>query len=470
MKPLTVSDIPPSDQKKPGALKQFMIFLHRNIKTKITNIQYLVITLSEAPLLAVICALLTRYAPPEGYTIMNNKNLVSYFFMAVIVATFTGMSGSAEEIRSMLLTTFPAFPDRNDIDIFAQLKPAKEVGGDLYDYYIRDEKLFFCVGDVSGKGIPASLIMVVTQALFRTAVAHQSNPGKIISGINDISCREGDSSMFTTLFVGVLDLPTGRLRYSNAAHNGPILINNSEITSLPCDPNIPVGLDSWKFTTQEVIISPQTTIFLYTDGLTEAENLSHEQFEEERIFEVARQTEGQPQILIEKMTKAVEQFVGNAEQSDDLTMLAIMYTKQSEQDARLQRSITLINDVEQVPELTAFVEEVCEELNFDMDTTMSLNLAIEEAVVNVMEYAYPADTKGEIKIEALANSVRLKFVISDWGKPFDPTSMEEVDTTLSVEERPIGGLGIHLVRQIMDSLNYERIDGKNVLTLRKKLV
>lgn len=98
MKPLTVSDIPPSDQKKPGALKQFMIFLHRNIKTKITNIQYLVITLSEAPLLAIICALLTRYAPPEGYTIMNNKNLVSYFFMAVIVATFTGMSGSAEEI------------------------------------------------------------------------------------------------------------------------------------------------------------------------------------------------------------------------------------------------------------------------------------------------------------------------------------------------------------------------------------
>ena len=98
MKPLAVSDIPPSDQKKPGALKQFMIFLHRNIKTKITNIQYLVITLSEAPLLAVICALLTRYAPPEGYTIMNNKNLVSYFFMAVIVATFTGMSGSAEEI------------------------------------------------------------------------------------------------------------------------------------------------------------------------------------------------------------------------------------------------------------------------------------------------------------------------------------------------------------------------------------
>jgi sigma-B regulation protein RsbU (phosphoserine phosphatase) len=120
--------------------------------------------------------------------------------------------------------------------------------------------------------------------------------------------------------------------------------------------------------------------------------------------------------------------------------------------------------------LAAFVEEVCEELDFDMEVTMNMNLAIEEAVVNVMDYAYPADKKGEIKIEAKANSVRLKFIISDWGIPFDPTSKEEVDTTLSVEERPIGGLGIHLVRHIMDSINYERIEGKNVLTLRKKLV
>ena len=135
-----------------------------------------------------------------------------------------------------------------------------------------------------------------------------------------------------------------------------------------------------------------------------------------------------------------------------------------------KRNLILPNDVQEVPKLAAFVDEVCEAAGMDMSTTMQMNLAIEEAVVNVMEYAYPADTKGEIKIEALANSVRLKFVISDWGKPFDPTSMEEVDTTLSVEERPIGGLGIHLVRQIMDSLNYERIDGKNVLTLRKKLV
>ena len=372
---------------------------------------------------------------------------------------------------SMVPKKFPAFPDRTDIDIFAQLTPAREVGGDLYDFYVRDEKLFFCIGDVSGKGVPAALIMAVTQALFRTGVIHESNPAKIVGGINDIASGDDDSSMFATFFVGVLDLPTGRLRYSNAGHNNPILIDGSDIEVLPCDPNVPVGiLKNWKYTTQEVVIAPQTTIFLYTDGLTEAENDILEQFEEERIYEVARQTGGQPQVLIEKMTAAVDQFVGNAEQSDDLTMLAIMYTKLQEQDARLQRSITLTNDIEQIPLLAEFVEEVCEALDFDMDVTMNMNLAIEEAVVNVMDYAYPADTKGEIKVEAKVNSVRLKFVISDWGMPFDPTSKEEVDTTLSVEERPIGGLGIHLVRQIMDSINYERIDGKNVLTLRKKLV
>ena len=136
----------------------------------------------------------------------------------------------------------------------------------------------------------------------------------------------------------------------------------------------------------------------------------------------------------------------------------------------LQRSITLPNDIEEVPQLAAFVDEVCETVGFDMSTTMSLNLALEEAVVNVMSYAYPAGTTGNVNIEAIANDKRLKFIISDWGTAFDPTAEKEVDTTLSAEDRPIGGLGIHLVRHIMDSINYERIDGMNVLTLRKKLV
>ena len=371
---------------------------------------------------------------------------------------------------AMLPKVFPPFPDRTDIDVYAQQNPAKEVGGDLYDFYIRDEKLFFCIGDVSGKGVPASLVMSVTMALFRNVSAHEAMPDRIVSNINDTLTQNNDSDMFVTLFIGVLDLPTGRLRYTNAGHDAPLLLDaeNVRIGYLPVDSNLPVGvIPNWKYTSQEAIIDPQTVIFLYTDGLTEAEDSEHRQFGEERIFNTAKSTT--PHQLIDIMTTAVHDFVVNAEQSDDLTMMAIRYTKK-QLDVRMQRSITLTNNIDEVPKLAEFVDIVCEAVGFDMSTTMSLNLAMEEAVVNVMNYAYPAGTTGIVNITAEANDERLKFVISDSGKPFDPTTKSEVDTTLSAEDRPIGGLGIHLVRQIMDSINYERTDGKNVLTLRKKLV
>lgn len=371
---------------------------------------------------------------------------------------------------SMLPKTFPPFPDRNDIEIYGKQKPAKEVGGDLYDFYIRDEKLFFCIGDVSGKGVPASLVMAVTRTLFRTISFKEALPERIMFGINNAMADNNESNMFVTLFLGVLDLPTGRLRYSNAGHNAPMLIGQT-IGLLPCAANVPLGVQTdWKFSQQETTIDLNTCIFLYTDGLTEAENAANEQFMEERMIEVAKGMSHEPQQMIEQMFNAVHQFVGNAEQSDDLTMLAIQYTKPLEKDMKLQRSITLPNDIEKVPVLAEFVDEVCEIVGFDMSTTMGINLALEEAVVNVMSYAYQPGTMGNVYIEAIANETRLKFIISDWGTPFDPTAEKEVDTTLSAEERPIGGLGIHLVRQIMDSINYERIDGMNVLTLRKKLV
>ena len=385
------------------------------------------------------------------------------------------MEGELQTARSiqmsMLPKTFPPYPDRDDIDIYGQLVPAKEVGGDLFDFYIRDEKLFFCIGDVSGKGVPASLLMAVTRSLFRTVSAHESQPARIMTTINESIAEDNDSNMFITLFIGVLDLPTGRLRYSNAGHDAPLLIGKANTGKLPCDPNLPIGIEAnWKFTTQEAVIDPETIIFLFTDGLTEAENIYYDQFQEERIIETIRLSEHTPQQLIQSMTEAVRQFTDQAEQNDDQTMLAIQYTKEQDKNARLCRSITLSNNIDEVPQLAEFVDEFCETVGVDMSTAMSLNLALEEAVVNVMDYAYTAGTKGNVNIEAKANDQRLKFVITDWGTPFDPTAKSEVDTTLSAEERPIGGLGIHMVRQIMDSINYERIDGKNVLTLRKKLV
>jgi len=232
---------------------------------------------------------------------------------------------------SMLPKTFPPYPKRHDIDIYGSLTPAKGVGGDLFDFYLRDEKLFFCIGDVSGKGIPAALVMAVTRTLFRNVSSQISEPHHILTAINSTLTEGNETNMFVTLFVGVLDLRTGLLSYSNGGHDAPLLLGR-HVALLPCDPNVPVGvLSDWNYSLQKADIDSQTTIFLFTDGLNEAENSSHAQFGDERICHVAEKILAekchQPQILIERMTDEVARFVGDAEQSDDLTMLAIQYIK-----------------------------------------------------------------------------------------------------------------------------------------------
>ena len=220
---------------------------------------------------------------------------------------------------SMIPKTFPAFPDREDIELFASLTPAKAVGGDLYDFFIRDEKLFFCIGDVSGKGVPASLVMAVSRTLFRNIAAHADLPSHIVKTMNENICEGNDNCMFVTLWVGVLDLQTGHLCYCNAGHDAPYL--GTEL--LPCDANLPIGVaPDLKYTDQEIVIAPGKILFLYTDGLTEAENGSRALFGMQRIEEVIKGFKGSPEELIETMADAVHQFVGDTEQSDDLTMLA----------------------------------------------------------------------------------------------------------------------------------------------------
>jgi len=372
----------------------------------------------------------------------------------------------------MLPEKFPTKDDRDDVQLYASLTPAKAVGGDLFDFYFRDEKLFFCIGDVSGKGVPASLFMAVTRSVFRTVSAHESMPERIMTTINKTMYDMNKTFMFVTLFVGVLDLPTGRLYYCNAGHDAPLLVG-AGVGELPCDPNIPVGVrPKWVYTLQEAQIFTGTTIFLFTDGLTEAMDVDSKQFKMERVMNTAREAlanhQLEPKQLIDGMTEAVHQFVGEAEQSDDLTMMAIQYIKQ-QSDVKLLKRIMLTNDLKEVPKLNEFVTGICETVGMNHDDAVKVKVAIEEAVVNVMKYAYPDGTTGDVTIEAASNDERLKFTIVDGGKVFDPTVMPEVDTTLSAKERRIGGLGIHIMRQYMDSMNYERIDNLNVLTLSKNI-
>ena len=235
---------------------------------------------------------------------------------------------------SMLPKIFPPYPERHDIDIFGLLNPAKDVGGDLFDFCIRDNQLFFCIGDVSGKGVPASLVMAVTHSLFRNISAHTSKPHFIMSALNKALADGNDNNMFVTIFIGVLDLGNGHLCYCNAGHDEPLLIGE-HVDLLPCDPNLPVGImPEWEFSLQEMDIAPKTTIFLYTDGLTEAEDGSHAQFDLQRVVDKASslvaEGKNQPTVIVNEMTEAVGAFVGDATQSDDLTMLAINYKKSDE--------------------------------------------------------------------------------------------------------------------------------------------
>ncbi|MBQ6194912.1 MAG: SpoIIE family protein phosphatase [Prevotella sp.] len=379
--------------------------------------------------------------------------------------------------QTMLPKTFPPYPERNDIDIYGSLVPAKEVGGDLFDFYIRDEKLFFCIGDVSGKGVPSAIVMAVMQKLFRITSAHTSNPAYIVQAINQELCNNNERNMFMTFFIGVLDLPSGRLRFCNAGHETPLILSEDAgcvtLSELPMKSNLPIGVfPDFAFEKEECQLPANSTFFLYTDGLTEALNAQREQFRLSRIKEVlshctpdeAKNTER----LINVMSDAVNKFTGNTEQSDDLTMLAIRYQRLTEHDMLCDRFV-LQNDLRQIRPLNNFIKEFLERFGVEKSLARRLQLAVEEVVTNVVSYAYSPGATGDISVEAFANERRLKFIISDEGVAFDPTSVANADTSLAIEDRPIGGLGILLTRGLVDSVNYERLNGRNVLTLRKNI-
>ncbi len=227
---------------------------------------------------------------------------------------------------SMLPMIWPAFPDRKDIDIHGSITPAKAVGGDLYDFCIREDKLFFCIGDVSGKGVPASLVMAVISSMFRTLSTSEDGPEKLVSNINSATADRNDSLMFVTLFVGELDLKTRELKYCNAGHNVPYVLSNGTPHELPTDANVPIGIVAdWNYTLQKTVLPPDSILFLFTDGLTEATRADGSLFREERVMACLADQPASPssQDIIDRMKDAVEAFVGDAEQSDDLTMLVI---------------------------------------------------------------------------------------------------------------------------------------------------
>ena len=376
--------------------------------------------------------------------------------------------------QRMLPKVYPPFPERTDIDIFGEVVTAKKVGGDLFDFFIRDDKLYFSIGDVAGKGVPAALVMAVARSMFRSASMTYVSPKLIVESINRSVCQSNDSFMFVTLFMGVLDLANGRLLYTNAGHEPPVLVGGAHTRFLNANNNIPLGLrPDWEYTEQRSIVDRDTTLFLYTDGYTEAETVEREQFGKQRMCDEALRLSAEnldSRSFVRKIRRAERVFVNFIPQCDDISLLAIKY-KGSMSNPLYHRGISLLNDVKEVPALGIFVGSICADMHFNELTEQGLRLAVEEAVVNIMNYAYPQGTRAVILIEvdADADNETLTFVLCDEGVAFDPTTYQEVDVDAHVGQQKVGGLGIHLMRHYMDSLSYERKDGQNVLTMTKKI-
>ncbi|MBO7544604.1 MAG: SpoIIE family protein phosphatase [Bacteroidales bacterium] len=359
----------------------------------------------------------------------------------------------------MLSKVFPPFPDRVEIDIYASLTPAKEVGGDLYDNFLHGDTLWFCVADVSGKGVPAALVMALARSQFRTEARHGVSPSAVMSALNLSMSEVNESNLFVTMFIGALDVTTGSLRYCNAGHNPPVIVCDGEKSFLPVKPNLPFGLiGDFPYKTAETSLKAGSTIFLYTDGLTESESVSKELFGEEKMFSILDSAKT-PEENVRNMSEALDAHAAGAEQSDDLTMLAIRFNSYE------FKSISFPNKTEELAAIPGFVES----LGLSEELTQKLCLALDEAATNVVLYAYDEPGAGEVKIDALLSEEKVSFKISDSGKPFNPLMAAEPNFDLPGAERPVGGLGIFLVKKLMDVVYYRRDRGVNILRITKNL-
>ena len=230
-----------------------------------------------------------------------------------------------------------SFPQRDDIDLYASMKPAREVGGDLYDFMMDGDELFMIIGDVAGKGVPASLYMAVTRTLFRNLAGNYQSASNIVREINRAIASDNDSCIFVTLFVGVLDLRNHILTYCNAAHNAPVLIPVSgSCRFLEVDSNVPVGvLERFSYEEQQIDFVPGMALLLYTDGLTEAVNPNRRFFGEEQLLkdlEISKTEEARN--LVNFLSRRVEHFAEGAEQSDDQTMLFLRLNREPVQQVK----------------------------------------------------------------------------------------------------------------------------------------
>jgi sigma-B regulation protein RsbU (phosphoserine phosphatase) len=372
---------------------------------------------------------------------------------------------------SMLPLSFPAFPDRTDFDVHASLYPAREVGGDFYDLFLIDNQHFcFCVGDVSGKGVPAALFMAVTKTLIKSRAANDLSPASILSHVNTELSHRNESCMFVTIFLAILDLEIGEMVYTNAGHNPPY-VKRADGSLLRLDSRhgpIVGAAEGLAYREDREGLSPGDLVFLYTDGVTEAMNEESQLYTEDRLKGLLS---NHPCSSVEESVRVsvddVWDFQGEAEQADDITVMTVSYSGPSEDVESNRLELRAVNRLEEIARVNESFNQFAREHGIPDAIRRKINLVFDELLNNIISYAYGDDDEHLMEIVISLVNGRLVTTISDDGRAFNPFESEAPDTGLSVDERPIGGLGVHLVRSVMDTVKYERHGRRNVVTLEK---
>ncbi len=374
---------------------------------------------------------------------------------------------------SELPTRFPAFPDNSEFDIYAQMNPAKEVGGDFYDYFLIDDNhLAVVIADVSGKGIPAAMFMMLAKTHIKTNAGIGMSPADILSAANNALCENNDAEMFVTAFVGILEISTGRFTYSNAGHNPPLIRRgNGSFEWLKVRPGFVLGgMEDIHYRQAELYLGREDMLFLYTDGVTEATDKQQELFGNDRLENALNQlSTASPKEIIDSIMQTLTEFSKDTEQADDITMTALQYFSPKNCE---QYEIGLPADKAQLQVLLDRVTALLEEHNCSPKAQYQIEVCIEEIFVNIASYAYGGKPgPARIICEFRKNedgSEQAVLTFCDDGVPYNPLNRETPDITLDAEQREIGGLGIFMTLKMMDKTEYE-YKGENIFRMYKNI-
>lgn len=382
---------------------------------------------------------------------------------------------------SMLPCIFPAFPDREEIDIFGATHPAREVGGDFYDFFLVDEKrLYIVIADVSGKGIPAALFMVVAKTLLKDNLSSGMPIEEAFSKVNRQLCENNEAGMFVTAFSGCLDLVTGEFRYVNAGHNPPLLLRADEKPSYIRAQSgfVLAGLPDTEYRAEKILLQDQDMVFAYTDGVTEAQDVNGVLFGEGRMEKFLEKAVGNAEEIVNSVSEEAGRFMRGAEQADDITMLALRFFSWGQKHV-----LKIKAEKEKLPVVKRFIDLQIAECLKQRDTASNetgislkdnmrywLQMAAEEIFINIASYAYKdlkAETQGSVEIWFRGKADRMKMTFIDKGIPYNPLEHPAPDISADTQDRTVGGLGIYIVRKSMDGAYYEYRNGKNVFTVWK---